>query len=511
MDGQLRRVRKLRLRSAEEALNRRGAILIEDALRTASLPDGDGSRLLVVRRLPLGRIRASEPPSAIGLRIEARCRELAALAVPAESPEAAAAPAVLFDDDLEPYTALALRLARGEEVTAWFWPLAARGWTPAMPRHEAMLVMLAGALACSAGAAAALVLVRVLLRNGVLDPLLSALRYQDGGALLEAFGWEFPTTVPGVLGTGQVASPPDAPSEVSRRAAAPWFFGWGAEDPRSVWLACALWTIERPAAAGNSQLPHKASAWIEAVCSHLQVVPSSEVSLDHLRSSLRPALPFDDVEPLPRTAAVESTPATLLPPPCVGEGESLQRMAKVKSTPTTLPRRPEGSEVSALDGGRRGEARWLTSRGGLFFLVPAMERLGMASWLAEHPLCAEWSIPWLILRAIAARLGTPDDDPVFRCSSEPLEEPPDEVRQEIRHWIRRLQRSLRRTARLGLSSLVFRTGRLVFTETHIDVLFRLDAADIRVRRAGLDIDPGWASWLGRVVHFHYVGDEAYDE
>jgi hypothetical protein len=495
----------------EDALNRRGAILIEDALRTASLPDGDGSRLLVVRRLPLGRIRASEPPSAIALRIEARCRELGALAVPAQLPEAAEAPAVVFEDDLEPYTALALRLARGEEVSAWFWPLAARGWTPAMPRHEAMLVMLAGALACSAGAAAALVLVRVLLRYGVLDTLLSALRYHDGGTLMEAFGWEQPSkTARGVLGAAQVASSPGAPSEFSRRAAAPWFFAWGAEDPRSVWLACALWTIERPTAAGNSRLPYRASAWIEAVCSRSQVVLSSESSPEGLAPSLRPALRFDDEESPPRTAEVESTPATLRPAPSVDEEETLQRTADVESPSAMRPRRQEGSEEFAEVLGGRGEAGWLTSRGGLFFLVPALERLGIKSWLAEHPVCAEWSIPWLILRAVAARLGAPDDDPVFRCWDEPIEDPPDEVRQEIRPWIRRLQRSLRQTARIGVSSLVFRTGRLIGTHTHVDVMFRIDAVDIRVRRAGLDIDPGWTPWLGRVIHFHYVGDETYD-
>src|SRR5437762_9324225 len=151
MDTRLRRVVKLRLRSADETLNRRGAILIEDALRTASLPDADGSRLLVIRRLRLGRIRAGGPPSAIALRMEALCRELGELAVHASAPDAAAAPAVYFDDDLEPYTALAVRLAASEDTSAWFWPLAARGWRPGLPRDEAMRVMLAGALASSAG------------------------------------------------------------------------------------------------------------------------------------------------------------------------------------------------------------------------------------------------------------------------------------------------------------------------------------------------------------------------
>jgi hypothetical protein len=57
---------------------------------------------------------------------------------------------------------------------------------------------------------------------------------------------------------------------------------------------------------------------------------------------------------------------------------------------------------------------------------------------------------------------------------------------------------------------VCRPGLVVFTETHVDVMFRLVRADIRVRRAGLDIDPGWMPWLGRVVHFHYLRDDDYD-
>ena len=68
----LRRVRTLRLAAAGEDLARRGAILVEDALRTASLPAVDGGRLLLVRTLPLGRVRAT-PPRA-GLRWQSRKR-----------------------------------------------------------------------------------------------------------------------------------------------------------------------------------------------------------------------------------------------------------------------------------------------------------------------------------------------------------------------------------------------------------------------------------------------------
>ena len=37
----------------------------------------------------------------------------------------------------------------------------------------------------------------------------------------------------------------------------------------------------------------------------------------------------------------------------------------------------------------------------------------------------------------------------------------------------------------------------------IDVTLPMSAVDLRIRRAGLDIDPGYLPWFGRVVHFHY--------
>ena len=157
MDARLRRVSKLRLRSCSEALNRRGAILIEDALHTASLPDSDGSRLVVIRKVSLGRIRAGDAPSSIALRIETVCRQSAGMSVHATALEAGYAPAVYFDDDLEPYVLLALRLVHHQQTSEWFWPLAVKGWTPSMDRDETMRVLLAGALSSSACTVAALV------------------------------------------------------------------------------------------------------------------------------------------------------------------------------------------------------------------------------------------------------------------------------------------------------------------------------------------------------------------
>jgi hypothetical protein len=41
------------------------------------------------------------------------------------------------------------------------------------------------------------------------------------------------------------------------------------------------------------------------------------------------------------------------------------------------------------------------------------------------------------------------------------------------------------------------------TRSHIDIHFSLNQADIRLRKLGLDLNPGWILCLGKVITFHY--------
>src|SRR5437764_454591 len=106
-----RRVKTLHLRSTRASALRRGAILLEDALRTASLPASEGSRQLIVRSLSLGRVPRGASSMTAALIIEERFRHLNASMVHAEDPRAADAPAVFFRDDVEPLIVLALKIA----------------------------------------------------------------------------------------------------------------------------------------------------------------------------------------------------------------------------------------------------------------------------------------------------------------------------------------------------------------------------------------------------------------
>ncbi|WP_137177203.1 contractile injection system tape measure protein [Roseomonas sp. AR75] len=55
----------------------------------------------------------------------------------------------------------------------------------------------------------------------------------------------------------------------------------------------------------------------------------------------------------------------------------------------------------------------------------------------------------------------------------------------------------------ALCRLLLRPGRLVQEDGAATLTWPLDTADIALRRAGWDIDPGWVPWLGRRIAFRY--------
>lgn len=78
----------------------------------------------------------------------------------------------------------------------------------------------------------------------------------------------------------------------------------------------------------------------------------------------------------------------------------------------------------------------------------------------------------------------------------------------LRSWRYALRRWCRRFSRMGLHDVVVRFGHVAATKTHIDVFFNHRQADVRLRKSGMDINPGWTPWLGRIITFHYVdGDD----
>ncbi|MFI9386603.1 hypothetical protein [Kutzneria sp. NPDC052558] len=161
---------------------------------------------------------------------------------------------------------------------------------------------------------------------------------------------------------------------------------------------------------------------------------------------------------------------------------------------------------------------WSTSWAGLPFFLAAAEEAGIPELLLADPALADRPLRW-IMHALAQRLvPLAEDDPAALVlaglhPSEPLPTekaaPPspselDSLREYAAHWttvaMLRLDREDEQLAALELAQ---RQGVIEGEPGLLEVVLRLDEVNIDVRRAGLDIDPGWLPWLGAIVRYRY--------
>jgi hypothetical protein len=562
-----RLVRRLRLQAGSADDVAHVLPVLEDALRCASLPDA-GGRLLLVRRLALGRLARNATPQALSRLIEERVAQADAQWVPGGTAAAGGAGFVCFTGRLDACTQAALRLLRGQACSEWYWPLAVPELRAAASAAEG-LQRIARAVAGWPEARHALpAWAAALVRAGVGPRLAAAIGEPLGEALLAQAGvamrgsWGGPAVRepadgphvqvvrlgPGRQGAGQgpaaAAEGGDAPGPRAAAGA----LGDAPGEPQPRWLHSLLQaagepvpvqrrseaglerarTASRPAAraepapqGGESIGPSTALPWREG-----PRVLHGSVPAERGEVAAAPPLLVNPV--LPAAAAPLAAPLHAGP---LHEGEPLPEAAELK--PPTRPATPApGTPPLRVE----GEA---TAFGGLLFLLPVLARLGLAQWL-DHA-GPEAAIPQRILAAALQRLRAAPGDaawwlapcPAVAAPVRPVPAPArwhdpmlatvlrtprgavpatdlpqalaaaSSADAQAAVWLAAARRWLRRAGRIGLASLVCRPGRLCLTPTHADLLFGLDDSDMRVRRQGLDIDPGWLPWYGRVVGFHY--------
>lgn len=508
-----RRIERLCLRAPRAADVPGIANTLQQALRLASLPgDGHPGRLYV-RRLELPALRLGTGPQAIAQWLGARMRELRSAALPISHRRAATANAVIARDPVE---AMVLALVRSaverRRLTEWFWPhvdpqlradrpashVAAASWRLLAARADAPLVVPA--------------VVGTLLdidADGVAWSTIDAV-------LAEALGHAIGGPLVAASSTGaaldEVIPPRWAP--VLRRVT----HAWG-DDSRTAFLVTA---------ASRAALPRRSSATVAAL-----------VERAHRRAAWRsaPTMATADVES-PRSLEREPTPtrrqqdppqdpasATVPAPP------ALPGAAPPVAEPTpSLPRRDPAARPEAVAPDVRpprieatdppAPVRWTlaerpqpTAHGGLYFLLRPLAQLGLPEVIAGDETFARAELGIRVLEHIADALSIPPDDPIrvpLRSSRhDPAAAVPPLPRQdgsddELVAWHDATQAWLQRNGELDLATVVRRPASVMCSRTHVDVVFDMESSDVRIRRAGLDIDPGWVRWLGRVVAFHYV-------
>lgn len=428
-----RHVRKLRLTCARTDDAAHGRVLLEDALRTASL--GDETQLIVIRRIDFGRIRPRGAATEWSQRLETSVREQRTRAVRFDHPSADHADVVSFPHQHEPWLALAERTAAGQPCLAWYWRAAVAGWTQDVGAGETLRFCFR-ALAEHGGLALTLRLALRLKDRGNLTPLLRVLQPDDFAAL----GSELERFAP----PERLRTAPAHGTPVSESA---FVSHWGISDLRTRWLAAV------------------------AVARTTGFRPESAIP-----PSLAPALVQEVVLQWSESAA----PLPLF------ESDAGQQITKQSSPPRAFP----------LD------ERAYTQAGGLFFVLPLLVRTGLTRYLAAVSPEIRELLPWQILQLLLRHARTPADDPLTLA----LAALPPPV-APLRFWLLAANRLALRLTGLNLRQLIARPALIVLSPTHIDVLFRPSDADIRIRCAALDIDPGWIPWLGRVIAFRFNREE----
>jgi hypothetical protein len=173
-----------------------------------------------------------------------------------------------------------------------------------------------------------------------------------------------------------------------------------------------------------------------------------------------------------------------------------------------------------------GVGAWVwTGYAGLPFLLATAEPAGVPDRLAAAVALSGRPLAWClhVLGRLICDVG-PDDAGLLAlaashwdawpevCAAAPADPPEErELAGIAADWVRVTARLLGPgqeppgpPAAELVGRMVRRPGSVLARLGWIEVRLPADQVDLQVRRAGLDLDPGWVPWLGVVVRYHYV-------
>lgn len=383
-----RTVHTLALAAPNQTLIRRGAILFEDALSTATLPDAE--RLIVVRRLHLGTIDPNASAASVALQIQARYAALDSAATHASNPGAKDANIVWFGDADEPVVLLVERILHGAPAAEWFWGDALPGLAIPMPAAPHFAVEAVLYIAFRSGAPRLLALLDGLRARGLLARWLALLVPEDGVHLLQVCGWStlfapLPDVTP-------------APVESPWREAL-WSAAAGDSPPLRLWIAAAAIAARRPSLLAEPQRL-------------LGLAPANVTT-----PGLQGEEPNSD-DDTPNTGSHDAQHLLAEIP----EQDAALKTVAGSSTLVAVQETPREMPLSQLQPTPSPD---LPSRyAGVFLLIRVFERLGMGAFLQEHAQIEECAFPQRLLRALLDRVGAGEADPAARALALPLGLPP---------------------------------------------------------------------------------------
>ena len=527
------RIRQLHLRGTAAAVAAAGAPL-RTALEQSVWPATAGDEILLLRR-----IDARGNPREIAARAAIAAARLAAGAVDGWSPAAAQALAVRFSSPAAQTACLLRDLLLGTATKRWYW----RRYQPILRQPPATAVV-----ALLVAAPLQLPAVFALLDDtSVRKPLWQALGADGGAQLLAAVaratGW--PAVADLLRGDSPAATnvvvqaavaPADAVEGVPVGVLASdidlTFLGCGGDDPRALLAAVLMLWQRAPArlaqAAAAAPLHRLAGIIAGAAIAPTREKDAAAVLLLNPKAdaavsrpdgpgaaphSLRPADSLAVVGRMGGNVESDRDPGSQAPdresgPVSSPDTDASQVLAatantgRAQSVPVLGDRASvvvdaaTASSPPALEG-------FVTPQGGLLFLLNFLNLPSIRPQLPADLPGAGWR--WL--HDLAAALGCPPEGELLGFMARACGLRDGAELRALPAVTPCAQLLLIGAARYGdevWQATTWRLpARLLANPSHIDLHLRLSDANPAVRRVGLDIDPGWLPWLGRVVAFHY--------
>jgi hypothetical protein len=183
------------------------------------------------------------------------------------------------------------------------------------------------------------------------------------------------------------------------------------------------------------------------------------------------------------------------------------------------PSRPDPAQAEPAHPAAVGPALHPTAWGGLVYLLATAAEAGVPDVVLDDDRLRERPASWLLFHLLRLLIDPAPDvavDPTVRvlaglAPDAPAPEPepaPTELAALLGHaagWARVTADRLGDDAGPGevVRRIAARIGAVAYDPGWIELHLRLDDVDIAVRRAGLDVDPGFVPWLGAVVVIRY--------
>lgn len=489
----------LRLRGPPH-LATRAAFRIEDGLRTEL---ADSQRLILIRRMRPGRSavsdRSEERAGAIRRAYEAATSDARH---GRDAGDGAFVNCVWFESPAEARRLLLAELLAGRRPAGWFWRLAVPEWRGL--DLDSWLVEIVARAVGGEESREYLALVLLALDRADIEIVVRAVQAATGTWLAPASGPIPPLRRDEIPGEERHSPSPvegaaarlETVAELRARLPAPLRDRIEAlarrlgpsEGPVLRLLERLLLHASPSLALAPQPLRKLALAWSERLAApETATLPAGERT-SPAAASLPQEAPAE--APSPRPATVPGAPADAR-----AQARPAARPAD-SPAPVAEPRIPaESPPISP--GGLKSDAA------GLWLVVPSLIRLGFREWLCGQPDLLAQDAGRTLLRALARHYRVPANDPAL-VAFEPLGEIGD-TPDWARCWWRGLDGWLRRKARIPLHRLVWKRGEVRLAEEALTVRFPLEAADIRLRRRALDVDPGWVDWLGLSIRYRYEG------